>query len=196
MKKSILITGTASAMVLLAVACKDDGVSKKVQPVAVTEDSLVKRGQYLVTVMGCNDCHSPKIFGPHGPEPDPERLLSGHPSDLPLPKIDTNALKSWMLFNPSATAMVGPWGVSFAANLTGDETGIGTWTEEQFFKSIREGKYKGLDNNRMLMPPMPWTMIAKLHDEDLRAVFLYLKSIKKIKNIVPAYIPPNQIAKH
>lgn len=195
MKKKILIAGVISAVIALAVACKDEGGSKQAQPVALTEDSLVKRGKYLVNVMGCNDCHSPKIFGPHGPEPDPERLLSGHPSDLPLAKIDTTALKSWVLFNPMATATVGPWGVSFAANLTGDDTGIGTWTEAQFFKAIREGKYKGLDNTRMLMPPMPWAMIGKLTDEDLKAVFLYLKSTKKIKNIVPAYIPPNQIGK-
>jgi hypothetical protein len=105
---------------------------------------------------------------------------------MPLAKIDSAASDSWLLFNASLTASVGPWGVSYAANLTSDDTGIGTWTEEQFFRSIREGKQKGLANGRMLLPPMPWPNFARLNDEDLKAIFYYLKSTKAVKNLVPA----------
>ena len=42
----------------------------------------VRRGEYLVTVSGCNDCHTPWKMGPNGPEPDRTRLLSGHPQEL------------------------------------------------------------------------------------------------------------------
>ncbi|MCB9297006.1 MAG: hypothetical protein H6559_28375 [Lewinellaceae bacterium] len=45
-----------------------------------------------------------------------------------------------------------PWGVSYAANLTSDDTGIYLWTEAQFFRAIREGKYKGLEGSRPLLP--------------------------------------------
>jgi hypothetical protein len=38
---------------------------------------------------------------PNGPEPDPERLLSGYPEDMPLPEIKKEALKDWVLFNIS-----------------------------------------------------------------------------------------------
>ncbi|GAB1443700.1 hypothetical protein MASR2M39_25420 [Ignavibacteriales bacterium] len=59
-------------------------------------------------------------------------------------------------------------GASFAANLTSDATGIGTRTEEQFIKALREGN-KGLDNTRPLLPPMPWQSYAKMTDDDLKA---------------------------
>ena len=150
-----------------------------------TNDSLVKRGKYLVEIMGCHDCHSPKKMGPQGPYPDPDKLLSGHPADMPIAKFDTVTAKNWVLLNGMLTSAVGPWGISFAANITSDSTGIGGWTEQQFFKAIREGKYKGLDNSRPLLPPMPWPGIAKASDDDLKAVFAYLKSTKPVKNIVP-----------
>jgi hypothetical protein len=91
-----------------------------------------------------------------------------------------------MVFAPDLTQAVGAWGVSFSANITSDSTGIGGWTEEQFFKAMREGKSKGLDNTRPMLPPMPWQNFAKLKDADLRAMFAYLKSTKPVRNIVPA----------
>ena len=159
---------------------------------AISQDSLIKRGHYLVTIMACNDCHSPKVFGPQGPMPDTTRLLSGHPADMPVSKYDTGTAKNWILFNMFNTAIVGPWGTSFAANLTSDSTGIGSWTEQQFFKAMREGKYKGLDGERMLLPPMPWPSYVHATDEDLRAIFSYLKSTRPIKNVVPEPIPPGR----
>jgi len=87
----------------------------------------VKHGEYLVTTMGCDDCHSPKIFGPQGPEPDMSRRFSGHPADAKLPLADSMQLRSWVLFAPDLTAYIGPWGASFSANITSDETGIGRW---------------------------------------------------------------------
>jgi mono/diheme cytochrome c family protein len=159
------------------------------------KEELIKKGAYLVSVGGCNDCHSPKVFGPHGPEPDPKRLLSGHPQDNPVLKVDSNAVKNWVLFSMDNTAAVGPWGVSYAANLTSDPSGIGNWSEDQFFKALREGKYKGLDNTRPLLPPMPWPNYAQMSDEDLKAIFAYLKSTKPIYNVVPSPKPLNQLIK-
>lgn len=203
--KKISIIAASMAIVTAAafVACNSDNAQSKnneglaeVKGISETPDkgSLVKRGQYLVTIMGCNDCHSPKIMTPHGPQIDSAHMLSGHPAALPVPKVNVSELQSWVLFNHNLTAFVGPWGVSFAANLTSDETGIGNWTESQFFKAIREGKYKGLDNSRPLLPPMPWNMYSNATDEDLRAIFAYLKSTPPVENRVPAPIAPNQIA--
>ena len=42
----------------------------------------VKRGEYLVTIGRCHDCHTPLVIGPNGPEPDMKRALSGHPQDI------------------------------------------------------------------------------------------------------------------
>jgi hypothetical protein len=193
MKKILVIVLMAATLTALLNACTDSSAGLN-KPVVMTHDSLVNRGQYLVNIMGCNDCHSPKRMGPHGPEPDPALLLSGHPSAMPLAPIDPKATEGWVLFNMNATAMVGPWGISYSANLTSDSTGIGGWSEKQFFKAIREGKYKGLDGNRMILPPMPWPMYAKASDEDLKAIFTYLKSTKPVKNVVPAAVPPDQLA--
>ena len=152
--------------------------------------SLVKRGEYLVATSGCDDCHSPKRMGPRGPELIPELRLSGHPSSQPLPPIDTTEIsKGWVLFGPGNTACVGPWGTSYSGNLTSDESGIGNWTEEQFFTCIRKGKYKGMEGSRPLLPPMPWPIMAQMTDEDLRSIFYYLKTTKPVKNVVPAAAP-------
>ena len=94
--------------------------------------------------------------------------------------------------SPDMTAAAGPWGISFAANLTPDETGIGSWTFEQFKTAMTQGKYKGMENGRPLLPPMPWFNFTEMKDEDLRAIFAYLKSIKPVKNVVP---PPKQFEK-
>ncbi len=179
----------------LLFACASPEPTRTDSVAEISPDSLVKRGQYLVTTMGCGDCHSPKIMGSQGPEEDPARLLSGHPADVPIAAVNPAVTKDWVLFSMMNTAAVGPWGVSYSANLTSDSTGIGTWSEEQFARALREGKSKGIATNRMLLPPMPWPNYRNLHDADLKAIFAYLKSTKPVRNVVPAPIPPTQVAK-
>ena len=152
----------------------------------------VKRGEYLVSIIGCDDCHSPKRMGPMGPEIIPELRLSGYPSSRPIQKADSQVVKQgWALFGPDLTSAVGPWGMSFSGNLTSDETGIGNWTEENFIRAIRKGKYKGLENSRPLLPPMPWFSYKNMSDEDLKSIFAYLKTVKPVENVVPI---PRQLA--
>ncbi len=155
-----------------------------------SKDSLVKRGNYLVSIIGCNDCHSPKKMGPNGPYVDSAKMLSGFPSNEPAPVASPEDIKNGLVvFSGDLTAAAGPWGTSFAANITSDETGIGNWKEEQFKNAIRHGKYKGLDSERMLMPPMPWEDLGNMTDADIQAIFYYLKSTKPVNNIVPAFKP-------
>lgn len=158
------------------------------KPFAVQDSaSLVKKGEYLVTITGCNDCHTPKKMGPKGPELITELLLSGYQAKNAIPEFDKEGTqKGFAQMSPDMTAAAGPWGISFAANLTPDETGIGSWTFEQFKTAITKGKYKGQENGRPLLPPMPWFNYTEMKDEDLRAVFAYLKSIKPVENVVPA----------
>lgn len=184
---------TIIAMGLTLISCSEPAKTEITQPTDLSQEELIKRGAYLVNTSACHDCHSPKVMTPNGPEPDPERLLSGHPSDMALPEVNKDAIKEWVLFNQHLTSAVGPWGVSFAANITSDETGIGNWTEEQFLTAIRKGKYKGLEGGRPLLPPMPWQVYRNMNDDDLKAIFAYLKSTKPVQNIVPAPIAPSQI---
>ncbi len=196
--KQLTFAAIGAALILTLAYCtegtpKATSETTATTPTAATTAELLKRGEYLVAVGGCSDCHSPKIMTAMGPEPDPKRLLSGHPSGEQLPAITDKKMIApgqWVLFSPSQTAAVGPWGTSFAANLTPDDTGIGNWTEAQFFKAIREGKSKGLDGTRQILPPMPWFNLAKMSDEDLRAIFTYLKSVPPVNNAVPNPLPP------
>ncbi|MGV3529626.1 MAG: diheme cytochrome c-553 [Flavisolibacter sp.] len=195
--RKTMITAAALAVVCTmgVISCTDKASAETTDVNATTtisRDSLIHRGEYLVAIMGCNDCHSPKVMGPQGPQIDSSRLLSGHPADLKTSAAPADALQSWVLLSHSGTAAVGPWGTSYAANISSDETGIGNWTEEQFFKAIREGKYKGMDNTRPLLPPMPWQAYRDASDEDLKAIFAYLKSTPPVDNNVPAPQPPAQ----
>jgi mono/diheme cytochrome c family protein len=153
--------------------------------------ALFERGKYMVTLGVCSDCHTPKVFTEQGPLPDETRALSGHPANLALPEIPLDVIGpgKWILFNDHSTACVGPWGISFAANLTPDEeTGLGNWSEENFIQAMRTGKHKG--EGRPILPPMPWFNLAKLTDQDLRAIFAYLQTLPPIHNPVPQPLPP------
>ena len=154
--------------------------------------SPVERGRYLVTIMGCNDCHTPLKMGVNGPEPDMSRMLSGHPSSLVIESAPPPASGPWMAqVGSTMTAWAGPWGVSFTANLTPDlDTGLGLWTPEAFITAIREGRHQG--QGRPILPPMPWQMIREATDDDLRAIFAYLQSVPAVRNRVPQPIDPPQ----
>jgi mono/diheme cytochrome c family protein len=135
-------------------------------PQPMTEAEQIARGSYLVHITGCNDCHTPGYF--YG-APDTSRALSG--SEL-----------GWK----------GPWGVSFARNLTPDpQTGIGPWSESDIVTAIRTGKRP---DGRMLLPPMPWPDFANLTDDDAMAIAKYLKTIPPVSHKVPDILPPDGTA--
>ena len=159
---------------------------------ASTPTAQIARGKYLVMVGGCEDCHSPKVMTPMGPIPDSTKRLSGAPSGSPLPEMPTNVLgptKWGAVTTNDLTTWAGPWGVSFAFNLTPDPgTGIGGWTEDIFIKTLRTGKIMGV--SRDILPPMPWQTIGQMTDDDLRAIFAYLKSLEPVNNLVHEPLPP------
>ncbi|TKK68615.1 c-type cytochrome [Ilyomonas limi] len=194
MKTITFLLFVCSAIIYVLSSCNITSSKPVAQDDARYSKQLIARGEYLVNAIGCDDCHSPKKMGPHGPEVDAALRFSGYPAQRPLPPADNETVQNgWALFGPDLTAAIGPWGASFAANITSDETGIGKWTEAQFIKAIREGKSKGLDGARTLLPPMPWQNFRKLNDEDLKSIYAYLKTTTPVKNIVPSPIPLKDI---
>lgn len=186
--------GMLCLLITFLSACneKKTNVEKEVVDKTTAKGDLVARGEYLVTIMDCIACHTPKKMGAKGPVPDLDRFMMGHDSADPLPPVPENVpIGPWALFSGDLTVAVGPWGTSFTANLTPHETGIGNWTLDQFSKAIRDGQYKGLENSRPIMPPMPIEAYGSLTDGDVEAIFAYLKTIKPIENVVPAYQPPS-----
>jgi mono/diheme cytochrome c family protein len=150
-------------------------------------DSQVERGKYLVGITGCHDCHSPKISGM---KPDPDRILSGRPQTTRVPSSSPGEVHA----SEDLTAWAGGWGQSVASNLTPDPaTGIGMrYTEAKFVATMRTGKKP---EGVAVMPPMPVDVYVNMKDEDLKAIYAYLKTIKPIRNAVRAGLAPPAPAK-
>lgn len=149
--------------------------------------SPVARGAYLVRTGGCNDCHTPWVFNKDLglPMPDMTRMLSGHPAGTPDSATKINPKTDLALIGATFTQFTLPFGVVYSANLTPDvETGLGGWTEEMFVKAIRTGMHMGAQG-RVILPPMPWPDVRAYTDEDLKAVYAFLKTIPAIRNPVP-----------
>jgi mono/diheme cytochrome c family protein len=141
-------------------------------------NTAVERGRYLVRITGCHDCHSPKV---QGMTPNLDLSLSGRPATTQLP----SETKSEVHASPDLTAWTGPWGYSVASNLTPDPaTGIGTrYNEASFIATMRTGKKP---NGTPIMPPMPSEVYQNMTDDDLKAIFAYLRTVKPIRNAVLA----------
>jgi mono/diheme cytochrome c family protein len=116
------------------------------------------RGKYLVSIAGCNDCHTPGYF--FG-KPDPSRFLGGSEVGFEVPGL----------------------GVFHGPNLTPDkETGLGGWTDAQIVTAITTGKRP---DGRELAPIMPWRAFANFTREDVSAIVAYLRTLPPVKNKAP-----------
>ena len=85
--------------------------------------------------------------------------------------------------------MPGGVGLVRSANITPDAvTGIGTWTEDQFlekFRAFRDAPVRALDGEERLQnTEMPWPNYAGMTDDDLRAIYAYLRSLPPVINRV------------
>jgi mono/diheme cytochrome c family protein len=127
-------------------------------PLAARADTSAERGRYLVTIAGCNDCHTPgALLG----KPDEKKQLAGS---------DTG------FGDPSS-------GVWIGQNLTPDkETGLGAWSKEQIVTAVTKGL---TPEGRQLSPIMPWPALSQLSHQDALAIADYLQSLPPVKNRVP-----------
>ena len=117
------------------------------------------RGAYLVnSVMACTDCHTP--VDPTTGAPQLDKYLAGR------------------------QPYEGPWGIVYGGNITPDnETGIGTWTEQEIIRAITSGVDK--DGRRLIF--MPWFNYVTLKPEDAKAIAYYLKNVlPAVRNEIPA----------
>ena len=163
-----------SAGLVVAAMSALSGTAAAQQPA----NSAVERGRYLVRITGCHDCHSPKV---QGMTPNLDLALSGRPASTQLP----SETKTEVHASPDLTSWTGRWGYSVASNLTPDPaTGIGTrYNEASFIATMRTGKKP---NGTPIMPPMPSDVYQNMTDDDLKAIFAYLRTVKPIRNPVLA----------
>jgi mono/diheme cytochrome c family protein len=133
--------------------------------VRAADSTKIERGKYLVTLGGCNDCHTPgHFFG----KPDMTKQLGGSEVGFLIPEL----------------------GVFHGPNLTPDkETGLGAWTDDEIIIALTAGKRP---DGRELAPIMPWRALAILTREDAEAMVAYLRSLPPVKNKVPGPFGPNE----
>lgn len=126
---------------------------------AAGEAGKIKRGEYLATIMDCTGCHTPgMLLG----KPDAGRHLGGSDVGFRIPEL----------------------GTFYPPNLTPDrETGLGTWSESDIVAAVRDGVRP---DGRILVPVMPYHAYGRLTDLDARALAGYLKTLKPVRNAVPA----------
>ena len=195
---SPFVTGLAFAAIFLTGCSENKPADPAVASTTAAEkpkfggyETQVQWGEHLVTIGGCNDCHTPKKMTPMGPVDDSTLFLSGHPEKLPAPDVDRKQMESkGLIVTADFTSWIGPWGISYSANLTPDETGTGNWKEDQFLYAIKNSVSKGLAGSRPLMPPMSLMTVKLMTDEELKAIFAYLRTVKPIKNNSVEPTPP------
>jgi len=130
-------------------------------------DAQVDRGKYLVTIGGCNDCHTPGYFLG---KPDMAQFLGGSDVAFEIPGL----------------------GAFAGRNITPDkDTGIGNWTSEQIVTALQKGVRP---DGRILAPIMPWHAFANLTKEDAIAIAAFLKSVPPVRHAVAGpFLPGDKI---
>ncbi len=121
---------------------------------AAHAETLLERGTYLVRgIVACGNCHTPK---------DAEgRAIA-----------DLEFAGGFVIETPAFRTVT--------PNITPDrDTGIGTWSDAEIIRAIRDGRHA---NGRMLRPPMPYEEYRKMSDRDVRAIVAYLRMVKPISS--------------
>ena len=184
MNRKLLIFGLTILFIGVIIAISIQSVE--------SQNDMVERGKYLVeAVAACGYCHTPRVR--NSAEYNMKMYLAGHPVNESYPRYNFNMLHQEILLltSPLFSAFSGPFGTSFASNLTPDkETGLGEWTEKMFIDAMRTGLHQGVAGNRKIFPPMPTKHYAQMTDADLKAIWAYLKTIKPIKNEVSSPLNP------
>jgi mono/diheme cytochrome c family protein len=157
MMKNLSRVGVASAAAIVVLAAVFMAACSK------ESQSQADRGKYLVTIGGCNDCHTPGYF--FG-KPDMARFLGGSDVGFEIPGL----------------------GAFAGRNITPDkETGIGNWTDEQITAALTTGQRP---DGRHLAPIMPYASFSHLSKEDVAAMVAYLRSVPAVNNKVAGPFKP------
>ena len=170
-----VLAAVVAAAVIVPLAARQAPSYPPAKPQKMAPAGTAERGKQLVMLGACHDCHTPKL---DDGSLDFSRELSGHPQNAPLAPQVVGGISGNMLL----TSWRGPWGMTLSRNITPDkETGIGSWTLEDFRKTIRTGvNPKG----ETLLPPMPIPVYQNMPDPDLEAIYKYLRTVKPIRNSV------------
>lgn len=134
------------------------------------KNDVVAYGGYMVTIAGCIECHTPMSA------PGQLDLTKAYSGGFEFPFEDGSVVRSM--------------------NITPHETGLGNWSKEMFI-----AKFKAYDTETYTPTPvaagefnsyMPWTMYAGMSEEDLGAIYEYLRTIQPMENTVERFTPAGE----
>lgn len=117
-------------------------------------DPSVQRGRYLVSIGGCNDCHTPGYMARAGDVPEDQ----------------------WLTGN--SLGFSGGWGTTYPGNL------------RRLLATMDEDGWVRFAGRLRTRPPMPWFNLRAMTDQDLRAIYRYIRSLPADDTRVPGYVPP------
>lgn len=170
-KYTVVSLAFLMTMLFMMVAATSAGATEDLQ------DDKIEHGKYIATIAGCTACHTPL---------KPEYQ---NPQSLTLEQIQTLAFNDLAAADQSKLMAggrlfdLGPAGIVFTRNITpDDETGIGTWTDDQIKLAVKTGVSA---DGEVLFPVMPYHVYSGMADEDLEAVIAYLHSLEAVSNQVP-----------
>ncbi len=124
------------------------------------ERLLAEHGKYIVLTHDCSGCHT---AGDNGP--DYAKYLAGGTKHI-----------------------IPGFGTVVSRNLTpDDETGLGTYTDEEILAVLRSGLMR--DGRLVHDRVMPWAVWSNWTEEDRRAVVVYLRHLKPVHNKIPEFLP-------
>jgi mono/diheme cytochrome c family protein len=129
---------------------------------AAADPAQVEHGRYLVTIMGCTDCHTPGHFLG---QPDMARFLGGSDVGFEIPGL----------------------GTFYGPNLTPDPSGLGGWSPDEIVAAIRTGVRP---DGSPIAPAMPWMGYSALTDADAQAIAAFLGSLPPVAHEVPGPFAP------
>jgi mono/diheme cytochrome c family protein len=156
-----------------------ESVQRPVTPAKSEGDTPQERGAYLVHLAECVGCHTSE--DPHG-KPNRKMLFGGGRRFVETGKGYGYELSPDPAFGAEPETVVGNGErIVTSANITADASGIAYYTPELFIQTIRSGKVGGV---RRLSSAMPWIYFSTLTDEDLRAIFAYLRTVAPVRHNV------------
>lgn len=152
------LTFMAKALFALGIVKAQPAITEPV--VAPPRGGTAEYGEYLVYhASTCVGCHTPR--NPNNGQFDLTQPFAGGLFPLSEEGFSTTG-----------------------SNLTPDPTtGIGSWTEEQFITAMRKGLRP---DGSVILPFMPWPAYSRWSTDDLRAVWLYLRTLEPIVHEIPA----------
>ncbi len=121
-----------------------------------SDHKTIERGEYLIVIGNCNDCHTQGYLLKDGKVPVSEWLKG------------------------SSLGWRGPWGTTYPRNL------------RLFVKDLSEAQWVEQVKALTRLPPMPWFNVSKMHEDDLRAIYHFIKSLGEPGEQAPAFIPADQ----